>query len=138
MNKPLQELIDMAVTEDDVIRVLENRIKELEDTVQQQSNIINTDEGVAAVYADNAKLKQKLGRYEEQVAKLKITFDQAVNLGRSTQAKLEQVKGLVEVARCPNLQCIEGAIPHRSAPGSDLEWEQCQWCAEKQAIIDGD
>ena len=38
---------------------------------------------------------------------------------------------LLEVARCPNTDCIDGAIPHQVG---EQEWEaeQCQWCYERE------
>lgn len=44
---------------------------------------------------------------------------------------------LLELARCPNATagCVEGVIPHRI---SEQEWEpeQCQWCHERDVLID--
>lgn len=42
---------------------------------------------------------------------------------------------LLELARCPDTDCMDGAIPHQIG---ENEWEaqQCQWCCEKGALVE--
>lgn len=45
----------------------------------------------------------------------------------------EKIKRWMKVAKCPNCDG-SGAIPHTFFDG-DVEWEQCQWCAEKEEFL---
>jgi len=55
---------------------------------------------------------------------------------REMRSEIRQLRGLLEVARCPNGDCIDGRIAHQI---SDDEWEavQCQWCHERTMLLQG-
>ena len=46
---------------------------------------------------------------------------------------------LLKVAKCPSCDG-SGAIPHEAMTpnGSEVDWEQCQWCDEQKKIIDSE
>ena len=48
--------------------------------------------------------------------------------------ELDLAVGLLEVARCPNENCMEGTIPHQ-VDENEWEPEQCQWCHERDQLI---
>lgn len=45
----------------------------------------------------------------------------------------QQMKKLLEVARCPNDGCVDGGIPVQVGD-NDWEQQQCQWCYERSQI----
>ena len=48
----------------------------------------------------------------------------------------KQIDELLKVAQCPNSQCDNGHIPVRqNDPDGDWDWGQCQWCAERDAVV---
>lgn len=42
----------------------------------------------------------------------------------------EALAKLLEISKCPNSECLEGAIPHQIGDGTEWTVEQCQWCDE--------
>jgi hypothetical protein len=52
------------------------------------------------------------------------------------RTRMRKLETLLKVARCPNSQCIDGAIPHGPDPNGEWEAEQCQWCAEYNALME--
>lgn len=52
-----------------------------------------------------------------------------------TQEENKGLRTLLEIARCPNASCIDGAIPHGPDPDGNWEAEQCQWCDERQQAL---
>lgn len=46
----------------------------------------------------------------------------------------EKLVELLRIAKCPNSECQDGAIPHQVG---EQEWEaeQCQWCDEKKQAL---
>ena len=55
---------------------------------------------------------------------------------REMRDEIRQLRVLLEIARCPNLACLEGSIPHQIGP-EEWEAEQCQWCYERNALLAG-
>jgi hypothetical protein len=52
------------------------------------------------------------------------------------EKRIRQLESLLRVAKCPNSDCIDGAIPHGPYPDGNWEAEQCQWCYEKEALLE--
>lgn len=46
----------------------------------------------------------------------------------------EKLKGLLKIAKCPNTDCKDGAIPHQLTADNWIA-EQCQWCYEKDELL---
>jgi len=53
------------------------------------------------------------------------------------QAQVERLKGLLDVAKCPNKKCAGGCIQVQRSP-NDWTAEQCQWCYMKEQALKGD
>ena len=66
---------------------------------------------------------------------VEITRRNDVEVEKYFAADTVQVsRKFLEVARCPNIHCTDGAIPHQIGDG---EWgiQQCQWCDERKALL---
>lgn len=61
-----------------------------------------------------------------------VFFDAVIALNHNA---LKSMRTLLSVARCPDENCVDGAIPHQIG---DDEWEQlqCQWCHERKLAGD--
>ena len=55
---------------------------------------------------------------------------------REMRFYLKPVIDLLRIARCPNLGCLDGRIPHQIG-AEEWEAEQCQWCFERQMLLQG-
>jgi len=51
--------------------------------------------------------------------------------------RIAELEGLLRIARCPDTDCYKGAIPHGPDPDGNWEAQQCQWCYERDAALDG-
>lgn len=53
--------------------------------------------------------------------------------------RIEQLEALLRHARCPNKDCIDGAIAIQvqanNRDGWDYGLEHCQWCDERKALL---
>ena len=54
------------------------------------------------------------------------------------QATIERLRELLKVARCPDEDCIDGAVPHGPTPDGHWEACQCQWCDERKTTLEAD
>lgn len=66
-----------------------------------------------------------------------LSAKEIIGLIKQAPAALKRVgelEKLLRIARCPNTECRDGAIPRQVA---DQEWEaeQCQWCYERKAAL---
>jgi predicted TIM-barrel fold metal-dependent hydrolase len=52
------------------------------------------------------------------------------------RAENEAMKGLLRIARCPNVNCCDGIIAQQIGE-DDWEPEQCQWCYERAQALKG-
>ncbi len=50
---------------------------------------------------------------------------------RELRSELRETRGLLAAAKCPNIDCIAGGLIGRLAENPS----QCQWCAERSALI---
>lgn len=69
----------------------------------------------------------------------KVPRDVAAGFAESSQKyylALEKAKRLLSAVECPNTGCVDGAIANWRNEG-EIEYEQCQWCAERKEILDG-
>jgi chromosome segregation ATPase len=115
---------------------LKQRIKELEGN--------NTN-----LFKQNRKQLKTIcqfgGRIEEleaQLAEMQLNCDDSRNAHKTSdewrshwQTKAAELEALLKVAKCPNALCSDGAFQHGPTPDGDWIAEQCQWCAERKAII---
>lgn len=60
-----------------------------------------------------------------------------VRLEKANQ-RIERLRALLEMARCPNLACVMGIVPHGPDPDGGWEAEQCQWCFERDELVKGE
>jgi hypothetical protein len=55
---------------------------------------------------------------------------------QSTFTEWKQLRTLIAVARCPDENCVDGAIPVQVGE-DEFEAQQCQWCYERAGILYG-
>lgn len=71
---------------------------------------------------------------EAENAELKHDIEQHISIASDLATENAELLGLLCVSRCPNENCIDGAIPNQVG---EQEWEaqQCQWCFERDLAL---
>jgi hypothetical protein len=106
-------------------------------TAEANKRIIELEAQAKATEIQIISERHAQGKYRERLAAaLSESHKETQAYIETLEAENAKLRALLEIARCPDEECIEGGIPYPTAEG----WEQqeCQFCHERKAALDGD